>query len=105
MMIGSIGVAIMANTQSIASGHRVIPIHYETNEELQVQTDHKLSKRELRFLQFASVEYDDVIYMTPMDFLDSLTLDAPRGRLLESLSTGAKKGKCRKIIGENTAVT
>ncbi|PIC25688.1 hypothetical protein B9Z55_018524 [Caenorhabditis nigoni] len=46
-----------------------------------VQTDHKLTKRELRFLQFASVEYDDVIYMSPMDFIDSLTLDAPRERV------------------------
>ncbi|NP_001360534.1 EF-hand domain-containing protein [Caenorhabditis elegans] len=46
-----------------------------------VTTDHKLTKRELRFLQFASVEYDDVIYMSPMDFIDSLTLDAPRERV------------------------
>ncbi|CAB3396507.1 unnamed protein product [Caenorhabditis bovis] len=46
-----------------------------------VQTDHKLSKRELRFLQFASIEYDDVIYMSPMDFIDSLTLDGPRERV------------------------
>ncbi|EGT42695.1 hypothetical protein CAEBREN_00012 [Caenorhabditis brenneri] len=46
-----------------------------------VKTDHKLTKRELRFLQFASVEYDDVIYMSPMDFIDSLTLDAPRERV------------------------
>ncbi|KAF1752042.1 hypothetical protein GCK72_018596 [Caenorhabditis remanei] len=46
-----------------------------------VQTDHKLTKRELRFLQFASVEFDDVIYMSPMDFIDSLTLDAPRERV------------------------
>lgn len=44
-------------------------------------TDHKLTKRELRFLQFASIEYDDVIYMSPMDFIDSLTLDAPRERV------------------------
>uniref|UniRef100_A0A8R1HQY7 EF-hand domain-containing protein n=1 Tax=Caenorhabditis japonica TaxID=281687 RepID=A0A8R1HQY7_CAEJA len=46
-----------------------------------VHTDHKLTKRELRFLQFASVEYDDVIYMSPMDFIDSLTLDGPRERV------------------------
>ncbi|KHN80296.1 Calcium uptake protein 3, mitochondrial [Toxocara canis] len=97
MMIGSIGVAIMANTQSIASGHRVIPIHYETNEELQVQTDHKLSKRELRFLQFASVEYDDVIYMTPMDFLDSLTLDAPRERVYRRV---LKKENVEKLLAK-----
>uniref|UniRef100_A0A9J2PYK2 EF-hand domain-containing protein n=1 Tax=Ascaris lumbricoides TaxID=6252 RepID=A0A9J2PYK2_ASCLU len=82
-LVGSVGVALKSHSPppSSSSGHRIIPVHYETNEELQVQTDHKLSKRELRFLTFASVEYDDVIYMTPMDFLDSLTLDAPRERI------------------------
>lgn len=81
VLVGSIGVTLKScSSPSIStSAHRIMPIRYETNEELQVQTDHKLSKRELRFLNFASVEYDDVIYMTPMDFLDSLTLDAPRG--------------------------
>ncbi|KAK6058543.1 EF hand [Cooperia oncophora] len=52
-----------------------------THAHYQVHTDHKLTKRELRFLQFASIEYDDVIYMSPMDFIDSLTLDAPRERV------------------------
>ena len=33
----------------------------------------------MRFLEYASIEYDDVIYMSPMDFIDSLTRDAPRG--------------------------
>ncbi|KAJ1355038.1 hypothetical protein KIN20_012158 [Parelaphostrongylus tenuis] len=47
----------------------------------EVYTDHKLTDREIRFLQFASIEYDDVIYMSPMDFIDSLTLDAPRERV------------------------
>ncbi|VDM57889.1 unnamed protein product [Angiostrongylus costaricensis] len=47
----------------------------------EVYTDHKLTDRELRFLQFASIEYDDVIYMSPMDFIDSLTLDTPRERV------------------------
>ncbi|EPB67705.1 hypothetical protein ANCCEY_13203 [Ancylostoma ceylanicum] len=53
----------------------------EDRNRYQVHTDHKLTKRELRFLQFASIEYDDVIYMSPMDFIDSLTLDAPRERV------------------------
>lgn len=48
-----------------------------------IRPDRKLSKRELRFLDFASVEYDDIIYMTPNDFLDSLVLDMPRGKLSE----------------------
>ncbi|KAK0417500.1 hypothetical protein QR680_013046 [Steinernema hermaphroditum] len=50
-------------------------------EELQVRANHKLTKRETRFLQFSSIEYNDVIYMSPMDFVDSLTLDAPRERV------------------------
>lgn len=32
-----------------------------------------------RFRKFASVEFDGEIFMTPQDFLDSLTLDHPRG--------------------------
>ncbi|VDN37030.1 unnamed protein product [Gongylonema pulchrum] len=44
-----------------------------------IAPDREFTKREQRFLDFASVEYDDVIYMTPNDFLDSLVLDMPRG--------------------------
>lgn len=87
-IIGAAGIASqtvnssLGNAQATQSSQQpVIPIHYEVNKELQVQSDHKLTKRELRFLKFASVEYDDVIYMTPMDFLDSLTFDAPRERV------------------------
>ncbi|GFR65141.1 calcium uptake protein 3, mitochondrial [Elysia marginata] len=41
--------------------------------------------REMRFRQFASVEYDGNIYMTPQDFLESVTEESPRVKL-ESLS-------------------
>uniref|UniRef100_A0A0N5BW72 EF-hand domain-containing protein n=1 Tax=Strongyloides papillosus TaxID=174720 RepID=A0A0N5BW72_STREA len=41
----------------------------------------KLSKKDIRFLLFASVEYDEVIYMTPSDFLDSLTQEYPKERV------------------------
>ena len=34
--------------------------------------------RELKFQQFASVQYDGIIYMTPQDFLESVTEDTPR---------------------------
>ncbi|XP_059152277.1 calcium uptake protein 3, mitochondrial-like isoform X5 [Physella acuta] len=37
------------------------------------------SYREMRFRQFASVEYEGNIYMTPQDFLESLTEESPRG--------------------------
>ena len=32
----------------------------------------------MRFQQFASVEYEGVIYMTPQDFLESITEESPR---------------------------
>lgn len=42
--------------------------------------------REMRFLQFASVEYKGVIYMTPQDFLESVTEEMPRRRSCAYLS-------------------
>ncbi|KAH9381161.1 hypothetical protein HPB48_020818 [Haemaphysalis longicornis] len=37
-----------------------------------------LTQRERRFIRFASVEYDGQLYMTPEDFLESLTESEPR---------------------------
>jgi hypothetical protein len=42
-----------------------------------------LTYREMRFLHFASVEYKGVIYMTPQDFLESVTEDMPRRRFYD----------------------
>ena len=44
--------------------------------------------RELRFLSFASLEYDGSIYMTPQDFLESVTDEAPRGELSLNCKVG-----------------
>ncbi|SPP83711.1 blast:Calcium uptake protein 3%2C mitochondrial [Drosophila guanche] len=41
----------------------------------------KLTARERRFIKFASVEYDDQLYMTPQDFLESVVEQEPRPRL------------------------
>uniref|UniRef100_A0A1I8B3E7 Uncharacterized protein n=1 Tax=Meloidogyne hapla TaxID=6305 RepID=A0A1I8B3E7_MELHA len=41
----------------------------------------RMSKRLKRIRKFASIEYAGEIFMTPQDFLDSLTLDEPRGFL------------------------
>lgn len=38
----------------------------------------QLTQRERRFIKFASVEYDGQLYMTPQDFLDSVTETDPR---------------------------
>ncbi|CAJ0599392.1 unnamed protein product [Cylicocyclus nassatus] len=67
----------------------------DERERYQVHTDHKLTKRELRFLEFASIEYDDVIYMSPMDFIDSLTLDSPRERVYRRV---LKDGDLKKML-------
>ena len=40
----------------------------------------KLTAREKRFIKFASVEYDEQIYMTPQDFLESVVEGEPRPR-------------------------
>jgi hypothetical protein len=58
---------------------RSSPVDLHLVVHLQVTTQRALTKREQRFLHFASIEHDNVIYMTPMDFIDSMTLDAPRG--------------------------
>ncbi|GMR43139.1 hypothetical protein PMAYCL1PPCAC_13334 [Pristionchus mayeri] len=62
-----------------------------------VYTDHKLSKRELRFLEYASIEYDDVIYMSPMDFIDSFTRDTPRERIYRRV---LKEAEVKKMLGK-----
>ncbi|XP_055692034.1 calcium uptake protein 3, mitochondrial isoform X2 [Lutzomyia longipalpis] len=41
----------------------------------------KLTSRERRFINFASVEIDGQLYMTPQDFLDSVVEQEPRPRL------------------------
>uniref|UniRef100_A0A0N4ZU47 EF-hand domain-containing protein n=1 Tax=Parastrongyloides trichosuri TaxID=131310 RepID=A0A0N4ZU47_PARTI len=54
----------------------------ELEKQLRVNAKNmKLSKKDIRFLLFASVEYDEVIYMTPSDFLDSLTQEHPKERV------------------------
>ncbi|WAQ97959.1 MICU2-like protein [Mya arenaria] len=46
--------------------------------EIFTRTGPALTFREVRFQQFASVQYEGVIYMTPQDFLESVTEDVPR---------------------------
>ncbi|CAI4230813.1 unnamed protein product [Auanema sp. JU1783] len=70
--------------------------HLLADDAHNVHVDHKLTKREQRFLQFASLEYDDVIYMSPMDFLDSLTLDNPRERVYRRV---LKKEEIESMLG------
>ncbi|XP_070553390.1 calcium uptake protein 3, mitochondrial-like isoform X3 [Ptychodera flava] len=41
----------------------------------------RLSKKEERFQEFASCEFEGQIYMTPQDFLESVTQEEPRARI------------------------
>ncbi|XP_067121660.1 calcium uptake protein 3, mitochondrial isoform X2 [Centruroides vittatus] len=52
----------------------------DANKVEESQTTH-LTQRERRFIRFASVEYNGQIYMTPQDFLESVTESDPRPRM------------------------
>uniref|UniRef100_A0A915MBV9 EF-hand domain-containing protein n=1 Tax=Meloidogyne javanica TaxID=6303 RepID=A0A915MBV9_MELJA len=58
----------------------------------------RMSKRLKRFRKFASIEYSGEIFMTPQDFLDSLTLDEPRERTFRNV---INKNQVKKFI-QNT---
>lgn len=50
----------------------------EEGEEEEGTKKRPLTSREKRFLKFASIESTGTIYMTPRDFLDSVTQEHPR---------------------------
>ncbi|XP_055927045.1 calcium uptake protein 3, mitochondrial-like isoform X3 [Argiope bruennichi] len=54
--------------------------HSKNTKDEDIQMS-QLTQRERRFIKFASVEYDGQLYMTPQDFLDSVTESDPRPRL------------------------
>ncbi|GBM09047.1 Calcium uptake protein 3, mitochondrial [Araneus ventricosus] len=60
--------------------------HSKNNKDEDIQMS-QLTQRERRFIKFASVEYDGQLYMTPQDFLDSVTETDPRPRLKRKVLT------------------
>ncbi|XP_076344767.1 mitochondrial calcium uptake 3 isoform X2 [Tachypleus tridentatus] len=62
-------------------------LHAKQNVQLPLEnskgqkSEQQLTSREKRFVKFASVEYQGQIYMTPQDFLESVTETEPRPRL------------------------
>ncbi|PRD20833.1 UNVERIFIED_CONTAM: Calcium uptake protein 3 [Trichonephila clavipes] len=60
--------------------------HSKTKQDEDIQMS-QLTQRERRFIKFASVEYDGQLYMTPQDFLDSVTETDPRPRLKRKILT------------------
>lgn len=58
---------------------------FKDEETGQKPTPRSLTYREMRFLQFASVQYNGQIYMTPQDFLESVTEEVPRRKLITEI--------------------
>ncbi|KAK3100762.1 hypothetical protein FSP39_024963 [Pinctada imbricata] len=59
------------------------PVYAASAAEVQerMQPARPLTYREMRFQQFASVDYKGMSYMTPQDFLESVTEELPRPRI------------------------
>ncbi|KAG1667940.1 Calcium uptake protein 3, mitochondrial [Nymphon striatum] len=53
----------------------------------------KLTSREMRFWKFSSIEYEGQLYMTPQDFLESVTEGEPRPRVKRLHLTDAELQK------------
>ncbi|CAF3704603.1 unnamed protein product [Adineta steineri] len=53
----------------------------ENKDESDKMKENVSNMREKRFREFASVEYNDEIYMTPLDFLESVITEQPRPRI------------------------
>nr|DBA32661.1 TPA: hypothetical protein GDO54_000436 [Pyxicephalus adspersus] len=64
-----------------------------TKEEIVDETQEKQSLRKLRFLQFASLEYDGEYYMTPRDFIFSVMFENYEHKEFDGMLTQAAKAK------------
>jgi len=57
-----------------------------------------ISPRQKLFFQFASVEYNGMPYMTPQDFLESVTEDHPRRNIFDCFSFSLSYEYLAKIV-------
>ncbi|XP_046354129.1 calcium uptake protein 3, mitochondrial-like isoform X7 [Haliotis rufescens] len=62
-------------------GQAIVPVVHARETEKDEPPKERVTHREMRFRQFASVEYQGNIYMTPQDFLESVTEECPRPRI------------------------
>jgi hypothetical protein len=65
------------------------------NTKYEEENDIKLSKRQQRFQDFASIEYNGTAYMSPQDFLDSLINDEPKERIFRRV---VKEEQVKKML-------
>lgn len=63
------------------------PNNLQAKEESSEKKHLVITPRQKLFFQFASVEYEGLPYMTPQDFLESVTEDHPRPRVRRKLLT------------------
>ncbi|CAF2150068.1 unnamed protein product [Rotaria magnacalcarata] len=64
----------------------------DDKNELDKNDEVKTNSREKRFREFSSVEYNGEIYMTPLDFLESIISERPRPRIGRRQLTDAMVG-------------
>nr|XP_022326381.1 calcium uptake protein 3, mitochondrial-like isoform X4 [Crassostrea virginica] len=74
----------------------ILQVLHASGEEDSAKSKTTPTYREMRFLQFASVEYKGVIYMTPQDFLESVTEEMPRPRIGRASLTEGEVGSWLK---------
>ncbi|BFZ14769.1 hypothetical protein BsWGS_17807 [Bradybaena similaris] len=84
ILFGTAGCGSIVALSSLISGtYKPIQSVFAAKNE---DSDGKVKKievpyREMRFRHFASVEFNGSLYMTPQDFLESLTEESPRARI------------------------
>ncbi|RUS74338.1 hypothetical protein EGW08_017908, partial [Elysia chlorotica] len=87
LLAGVAGVGSFATYQALCRGENLIKLptlQAAKDEGADADTPGKskdTNYREMRFRHFASVEYDGNLYMTPQDFLESVTEESPRARI------------------------
>ena len=57
-----------------------------------------MSSHEHRFRLFSSVEYEGQLYMTPQNFIESVTMSEPRSRRRTSRNTDSLASLLRKCM-------
>ncbi|KAK0052467.1 calcium uptake protein 3 mitochondrial-like isoform X5, partial [Biomphalaria pfeifferi] len=77
----------LSKSLTISTVYAAKPSSSSNNEKEASSKIEASSYREMRFRQFASIEYDGNIYMTPQDFLESLTEESPRARIGRTVLT------------------
>ncbi|CAF0705947.1 unnamed protein product [Brachionus calyciflorus] len=74
-------------TKNIFAGFLTPQVLLAKENESQPGQSIIITPRQKLFFQFASIEYDGIPYMTPQDFLESVTEDHPRPRIRRKILT------------------